>query len=208
MSREWSPRWPSSRILQTKAALEKWLKEHEVSLDARVYTRDEWEKRREKFGNNALITIAAEGMFNEMMNYPNAYDRKLQEKFRAFYDTLDLFMEQGFSWTWHFYPKDKSGPVLGDAGSRNPKTLFAVLGEIAFFRPSLVLMKGRDYFRIEELIAAGRKIAHADTQEGILVHQTPNFEWDEDSRKKIVIWQEGSQGRRPVYVEPGSEVVA
>lgn len=91
--------------------------------------------------------------------------------------------------------------------ARKPKTLFAVLGEVAFFRPSLVLMKGTDYFRIEELIAAARKLASSRSREADLVHRTPTFYWDEDSRKKIVIWEEDQKGARPQYAEPGSEVL-
>lgn len=208
MSHEWSPRWPASRIAEIKQKLEKWMKTNHVSMDARVYTRDEWEQRGEKYGNDALVSIAAEGPFNEMMNYPNSYDAKTQEKFRAFVDKMGLFMEQGYSWTWHFYPKDESGPTLGKSGSERPSTLFSVLGEIASFRPKLVLMKGSDYFRIEELLTAGRKLVHSDSPTALLIHRTAQFSWAEDSRNKIVIWQEGLRGRRPVYVEPGSEVVA
>lgn len=218
MSHEWSPHWPVTRIADVKKKLEKWMKAHRVSMDAHVYIRDEWEKRGEKYGNNALITITAEGPFYGMMNDPNPYDVKTQEKFRAFYDQLGLFMEQGYAWTFHFYAKDDSdlrfvpkeapGPTLGASGSARPSTLFSVLGEIAYFKPKLVLLKGHDYFRIEELISAGRKLVHSDSPQAILIHRLNEFSWAEDSRNKIVIWQEGPRGSRPVYVEPGSEVVA
>jgi hypothetical protein len=204
MSHEWNPRWPSTRIAEVKKQLERWMKAHRVAFDAHVYTRDEWEKRGEKYGNTAVITIAAEGPFYEMMNY----EIKTQEKFRAFLGTLGLWVEQGFSWSFHLYPVDESGPTLGTSGSLKSLTLFSALGEIAYFRPRLVLMKGSDYFRIEELIAAARKLVHQDSPQAVLIHRTPQFSWDLDTRSKIVIWQEGALGRRPVYVEPGSEVVA
>jgi hypothetical protein len=218
MVHEWSPRWPESRISEIKKKLEKWMKAHRVLFDAHVYTREEWEKRGEKYGNTAIITIAAEGPFYEMMNDPNPYDVKTQEKFRAFIKQMGFFQEQGYSWTWHFYPEDDSdrrfipkegaGPTLGASGSERPSTLFSVLGEIAYFKPKLVLVKGHDYFRIEEMITAGRKLVHSDSPQAILIHRLHEFSWAEDSRNKIVIWQEGPRGRRPVYVEPGSEVVA
>lgn len=208
MTHEWSPRWSESKIAEIKKRLETWLKAHSVSLDARVYTRDEWEKRGEKYGNDALVTIAAEGSFYEMMNYPNSYELKTQDRFRAFIKQMGLFMEQGLAWTWHFYPETESGPTLGKSGSLHPSTLFSVLGEIATFRPKLVLMKGADYFRIEELLAAGRKLVHSDSPTALLIHRTAQFSWAEDLRSKIVIWQESPRGRRPIYVEPGSEVVA
>lgn len=208
MSHEWSPRWSESKIAEIKRRMEQWLKTHRVALDARVYTRDEWEKRGEKYGNDALVTIAAEGQFYEMMNYPNAYDLKTQDKFRVFIKQMSLFMEQGLSWTWHFYPETESGPTLGKSASEHPSTLFFVLGEIASFRPKLVLMKGSDYYRIEDLIAAGRKLVHSDSPQALLIHRMAQFSWAEDSRNKIVIWQESLHGRRPIYVEPGSEVVA
>lgn len=208
MSHEWSPRWSESTLAEIKKRLEKWLKDHRISLDAKVYTRDEWAVRGEKYGNNALVTIAAEGAFYEMMNDPNVYEAKTQEKFRAFIDQMGLWMEQGFAWSFHFYLKDESGPTLGKSASEHPSTLFSVLGEIAQFKPKLVLMKGSEYYRIEDLIAAARKLVHSDSPQALLIHRLAQFSWEEDAKGKIGIWQEGPRGRRPIYVEPGSEVVA
>lgn len=86
------------------------------------------------------------------------------------------------------------------------KSLFVVLGDLALTRPKLVLVKGDYYYRIEELLQGARRLVHSAKPEALLVHRTPQFGWDKDGRGKIVIWQEGPRGRRPVYAEVGSEV--
>lgn len=87
-----------------------------------------------------------------------------------------------------------------------PKTLFNVLGELTMVLPKLVLVKGEFYYSLEELLQAARKLVHSGKPEALLVHRTPQFLWARDGRGKIVIWQEGPHGRRPVYAEVGSEV--
>lgn len=90
----------------------------------------------------------------------------------------------------------------------SPKSLFTILGEIAYVKPKLVLMKGSDYFRVEELLSAARRLTNKATPDAVLVHRTPQFSWANDGRGKVVVWQTGPKGIRPIYVEPGSEVSA
>lgn len=91
---------------------------------------------------------------------------------------------------------------MGDASGR---TLFLVLGELAMMSPKLVLVKGSDYYRIEDLVKAARRLTSSAKPEAVLIHRTPQFSWDRDSRGKVVVRQEGPRGIRPVYAEVGSE---
>lgn len=85
------------------------------------------------------------------------------------------------------------------------KTLFHVLGELLMTKPKLVLVKGAEYYRIEDLVAAARRLVNSAKPEAVLIHRTPQFTWDHDARGKVVVRQEGPRGIRPVYAEVGSE---
>jgi hypothetical protein len=74
--------------------------------DARVYTRAEWAARNEPIGNGSVLTLVAEGELNHILNgyRPGlARDVKLAD-LNAFAERHGLFVEQGYGWSWHFYP--------------------------------------------------------------------------------------------------------
>lgn len=206
MPKDWSPRWTKTPE-GLKEALQWWLKTHQMDSDARVYTRNEWRKRGETVGNEALVSIASEGPFYDFLNRAEAWEGTTERDYQAFLKRLGLFQERGYSWTVHFYPEGESGQTLG-ATSPEGKTLFRVLGDIAFVRPRIVFMKGGQRYLIEELLQAARRLIKSASPEAMLVHRTPGFFWGNDSKGKAVVWQEAAQGRRPIYAEPGSEVVA
>lgn len=207
MPKEWSPRWTKTPE-GLKQAFQWWLKTHHMDSDARVYTRDEWRKRGETIGNEALVTIASEGPFYDFLNRTAAWDGETERDYQAFVKRLGLFQERGFSWSVHFYPEAETGSSLG-AVAAGGKTLFTVLGEIGLVRPHLVLAKGGEHYRIAELLTAARRLLRSARPEAVIVHRTPGFSSANDSRGKIVVWQEDARGRRrPVYAEPGSEVQA
>lgn len=207
MPKDWSPRWTKTPE-GLKQAFQWWLKTHKMDSDARVYTRDEWRKRGETIGNEALVTIASEGPFYDFLNRAEAWDGTTERDYHAFVKRLGLFQERGYSWSVHFYPDDEAGAALGAAAAEG-KTLFTVLGEMGYVRPNLVLMKGGESYRIGELLGAARHLLRSARPEAVIVHRTPGFSWNNDSRGKIVVWQEDDRGRRrPVYSEPGSEIQA
>ena len=201
--REWSPRPVEKWALDVKAKIEEWLKDNQVSTDAHVYTNKEWNDRGEKYGNNAVLTIAAEGPFYRMMNYAEHWsDRVLQEKFSKFLDRLNLWYEQGYAWTWHLYPKSEA--KMGEGVAKKP--LLTVLSTIQFTQPRMVLMQGRSYFRIEDLIdQARRDAANDETARVSLEAQIYSAEKGPDG--KLVIWRDASGGRKATFVEPGSTQV-
>jgi hypothetical protein len=205
MPKDWSPRWTKTPE-GLKEALQWWLKTHGMDKDTRVYTHDEWRKRGETIGNEALVSIASEGLFYDFLNRAEAWDGRTERDYQAFIKRLGLFQERGFSWSVHFYPEQEIGPALG-ANAPEGKSLFRVLGEIAFVRPRIVFMKGGQRYLIEELLQAARRLIKSASPEAVIVHRTPSFTWSYDTKGKLVIWQEDARGRRPVYAEPGSEVV-
>lgn len=201
--REWSPRKQEKRILDIKSKIEKWMEDNELSRDAHVYTAKEWEDRGEKYGGESILTIAAEGAFYRVMNDAESWsDRRLHEQFRKMLDGMDLWFEQGYSWTWHLYPKSEA--KMGEAVQKKP--LLTVLATIQFTQPKLVLMQGRSYFRIEDLIdQARRDAANDETARASLEAQIYSFERGSDG--KLVIWRDAAGGRKATFVEPGSSEV-
>lgn len=99
----------------------------------------------------------------------------------------------------------RKGRSLGAPYDASRKTLFNVLGELLMAKPKLVLVKGSEYYRIEDLVAAARRLVNSARPEAVLIHRTPQFTWDHDGQGKVVVRQEGPRGARPVYAEVGSE---
>lgn len=198
--REWSPRPAEKWALDVKAKLEEWLKDNEVSTDAHIYTNKEWNDRGEEYGKDAVLTIAAEGPFYRMMNHAEHWsDRNLQAKFAKLLEKLNLWYEQGYAWTWHLYPKSEA--KMGEAVSKKP--LLTVLSAIRFTQPKMVLMQGRTYFRIEDLIDQARRDAATDeTARASLEAQIYSAENGPDG--KLVIWRDAGGARKATFVEPGS----
>lgn len=78
-----------------------------------------------------------------------------------------------------------------------PGPLLHILSIAATARPELVLMDGRDYWRIESLIRQARRDqkSHAELREG------KAYSWRELGSGKIVVYHYGV----PVFWEPGTE---
>jgi len=82
-----------------------WLVKKGVTYDAHLYTPAAWMARGEKYGQGALFTITSEGPFAHTINDPQGRaDAKFIEDFSAFLAKLGIYYEQGFSWSFHFYP--------------------------------------------------------------------------------------------------------
>jgi len=87
-------------------AVRAWLKRHHLFHSMTFYTRDEWLARGEPHGNNALFTITAEGPFYHLMNYPESRAQfRLIDDFNLLLKKRGLYYEQGFAWSFHFYPR-------------------------------------------------------------------------------------------------------
>jgi hypothetical protein len=88
-------------------AVRQWLREMELDFGTRVYTREEWRKRGEQWGNNAPVTITAEGEFNHLMN--DYEEKDVEEAFFRRWDRflsgLGLWWEFGYAWSIHLYEK-------------------------------------------------------------------------------------------------------
>lgn len=88
-------------------AVREWLKAMELDFDTRVYTRTEWRKRGEKYGNRAIITIATEGPLYDLVNnyVGGAAGREFWGQWERFLADLGLWHELGYAWSIHLYKK-------------------------------------------------------------------------------------------------------
>lgn len=87
------------------------------------------------------------------------------------------------------------------------RTLYAILGELAISIPKLVLMQGRKYFRIEDLL----RWARADLAKGAPKDRSALSEsmyWTEtDGHGKLLLKGVTRKGDQFVaFVEPGSDI--
>lgn len=69
---------------------------------ANVYTLEEWRARGERFGNHFPVSVAADGLINELLNYDVSELGRLVK----WLDKNGIEYDQGFSWSWHFWDKD------------------------------------------------------------------------------------------------------
>lgn len=95
-----------------------WLVLHRMDFDASVYTREQWLRRGEEFGNDAPVTLTSEGPFAAAMNgydAPGPEDEDVPELFSGFLAGLGLHYEKGFSWSWHVYTQDLLKARMGTA---------------------------------------------------------------------------------------------
>jgi len=99
-----------------KAQTKRLLADLDLDHDAFVYTRDEWRARGEPYGNDAVVTVAAEGPMYHLFNGGPPRDELGRAAWQAQIDTFNawleryrLFYEQGFAWSFHFYPLDAHG---------------------------------------------------------------------------------------------------
>lgn len=80
-----------------------------------------------------------------------------------------------------------------------------LLGAIAMVRPDFVLMQGREWFRIEELIRQARRDAK-QSAEARAALEAPIYTVGKGEDGKLVIWREAAGGRKATFVEPGSSI--
>lgn len=205
MSREWSPRWPKERTADVKTQVMDWLKKNKLAMDAHVYSQEEWRDRGEKWWEGTVAVIAAEGAFNHLMNYPETKEAQaLVEEFRNFLDSLDLWAEQGYSWTWHLYPQEPRSK-MGE-GTPGGRTILHVLGDLAMPKRKLVLTQGDRYWRIEDLIAQVRRDEKSGDERTQRALAEPVYTSDVDADDRVVIWRATPAGKKAHFVEYGSKI--
>lgn len=91
------------------------------------------------------------------------------------------------------------------AGER--RSLYAILGELALTSPKLVLMRGRDYFRIEDLWRWARKDWAVAGPAGHQALSDPIYWTGTDGHGKLLLKGiSPSGGEFVTFVEAGSEV--
>lgn len=84
--------------------------------------------------------------------------------------------------------------------------LFQLLNELAITHPALVLMRGRRYYRIEDLLKWARKDRVSGTPEDKETLSRPAYWHTRDVHGKILIKTVGEGHEFVAYVEPGSDV--
>jgi hypothetical protein len=84
-----------------------------------------------------------------------------------------------------------------------PSTLLHVFGEIAAVRPWAVLMRGRGYWRIEDLVKTARHDEAKGMPEDKAALLARVYTWSFEDHDRIVVWRDLTEA---VYKEPGAGV--
>lgn len=85
-------------------------------------------------------------------------------------------------------------------------SLFQVLTELAITHPKLVLMRGRYYDRIEDLLKWARRDRTSGTSGDRKALSDPAYWHTQDAYGKILIKRIEGDRESVAYVEPGSDV--
>jgi hypothetical protein len=89
------------------------------------------------------------------------------------------------------------------------QSLYTILNQLAISNPKLVLMQGRQYFRIEDLIRWARKDFLKGTSKDRALLSEPIYWTEYDVRGKLLLKGVTRNGDELVaFVEPGSDVQA
>lgn len=86
------------------------------------------------------------------------------------------------------------------------RPLHVVLAKLLQWHPRLVLSKGRNYWRIEDLVLQARGDLEKGPEESRRALSVPIYRFDEDALGKIVVWKETGLVGTPVFSEVGSEI--
>lgn len=90
--------------------------------------------------------------------------------------------------------------------ARAYRPLLVVLLDLAALKPGLVLLKGKDYWRIEDIAKLARREAKSGPPQTQLFLNEPMFFWMNGPDKKVIIMQMYDDQDVPFAVEPGSEI--
>ncbi len=93
-------------------------------------------------------------------------------------------------------------------GRTDPKPLPVVLEDLALVYPRLVLIKGPEYFRIEDLVKHARKDASSGPARAKKVLAESRFWWEKDPAGKVIVIEMAPEGAVPFLIEVGSQVMA
>jgi ubiquitin-protein ligase len=88
-----------------KANVEFYLSKKKLNHDARVYKQAEWQARKEKYGNEAVLTITTEGPLYSLLNdgsWPEAAEEITD--LNSFLESMGVYWELGYAWSVHLYP--------------------------------------------------------------------------------------------------------
>lgn len=89
------------------------------------------------------------------------------------------------------------------------QSLYTILNQLAISNPKLVLMQGRQYFRIEDLIRWARKDFLKGTDQDRALLSEPIYWTEYDVRGKLLVKGITRKGDELVaFVEPGSDIQA
>jgi ubiquitin-protein ligase len=88
-----------------KTNVETYLRVHDLDFDARVHTQEEWRRRGEKYGNDAVVTITTEGPLGRLLNYGDWPGSEEEiEDWSRFIVSMGLYWDLGYAWSVHLYP--------------------------------------------------------------------------------------------------------
>jgi hypothetical protein len=87
-----------------------------------------------------------------------------------------------------------------------PAPLPHVLQDLALVKRGLVLMRGSDYWRIEDAASRARREAASGPVETRAFLSDPRFYWTKDQTGKVVVMEVLADAEVPFSVEPGAIV--
>jgi len=91
--------------------------------------------------------------------------------------------------------------------SQERQSLYAIFGELAMAIPKLVLMQGREYFRIEDLLRWARTDLSKGVQKDRFALSESMYWTEQDVRGKLLLKGITKKGDEFVaFVEPGSDI--
>lgn len=90
-----------------------------------------------------------------------------------------------------------------------PRSLYTILGELAMVSPKLVLMRGRQYFRIEDLWRWARHdLKMADPHDRASLSEAIYWTESDEHGKLLLKGITRTGGEFVAFVEPGSDIQA
>jgi hypothetical protein len=89
---------------------------------------------------------------------------------------------------------------------RDKVSLFQILTELAVTHPKLVLMRRRNYYRVEDLLRWARRDREVGTPRDMKALTDPAYWHTQDTHGKILIKRIEGDRELVAYVEPGSDV--
>lgn len=100
-------------VSRLKHSIEQFVRKHDLGQDVQIYSKTEWRRRGEIYGNNAALSITCEGPFYSVLS--DGDRPHLRNEFHRVVERCGFWCEQGYSWSAHFYPTPETMAEIAKA---------------------------------------------------------------------------------------------